>query len=51
VLIPYTLEENRRLLKENGFSTVDVFFKWYNWAGVIAVKKILSRPRLRPCRL
>jgi tRNA (cmo5U34)-methyltransferase len=38
VLIPYRLEENRELLKRTGFRTVDVFFKWFNFCGVIAVK-------------
>ena len=38
VLIPYRLEENRELLKRTGFRTVDVFFKWFNFSGVIAVK-------------
>ncbi len=38
VLIPYRLEENRELLLSAGFRSVDVFFKWYNFAGFIAVK-------------
>jgi tRNA (cmo5U34)-methyltransferase len=38
VLIPYRLEENRDLLLAAGFRQVDVFFKWYNFAGFIAVK-------------
>lgn len=38
VLIPYKLDENRELLKEVGFRYVDVFFKWYNFTGVVAVK-------------
>jgi len=38
VLIPYRLEENKRLLKHVGFSHVDVFFKWYNFCGIIAIK-------------
>lgn len=38
VLIPYKLEENRRLLKESGFKMIDIFFKWYNFCGIIAVK-------------
>jgi tRNA (cmo5U34)-methyltransferase len=39
VLIPYRLSENAELLKRNGFAEVDTFFKWYNFAGVLAVKK------------
>lgn len=38
VLIPYRIDENLELLKRTGFSSNDIFFKWYNWAGIIAVK-------------
>jgi tRNA (cmo5U34)-methyltransferase len=38
VLIPYRLEENCELLKRTGFRTVDVFSKWFNFSGIIAVK-------------
>jgi tRNA (cmo5U34)-methyltransferase len=38
VLIPYRLKENETLLRHAGFSQVDVFFKWYNFCGIIAVK-------------
>jgi len=39
VLIPYRIEENEELLKRNGFMEVDTFFKWYNFAGLLAVKQ------------
>lgn len=38
VLIPYRIDENIELLKRCGFSTTDIFFKWYNFAGIVAVK-------------
>jgi tRNA (cmo5U34)-methyltransferase len=38
VLVPYRLDENTDLLNRCGFETVDLFFKWYNFAGFIAVK-------------
>jgi tRNA (cmo5U34)-methyltransferase len=38
VLVPYRLDENIRLLHEGGFATVEIFFKWYTFAGLIAVK-------------
>ena len=38
VLIPYTLDENAELLRSAGFAHVDVFFKWHNFAGLIAIK-------------
>ncbi|MGQ0640825.1 MAG: carboxy-S-adenosyl-L-methionine synthase CmoA [Gemmatimonadaceae bacterium] len=38
VLIPYRAEENEQLLLAGGYSKVQRFFQWYNFAGVIAVK-------------
>jgi len=38
VLNPLTTEENLDLLHQTGFGRVEVFFKWYNWAGFLAVK-------------
>lgn len=38
VLIPYQFEENRELLLRNGFRDVEVFFRWYNFCGIVAVK-------------
>lgn len=38
VLIPYRLKENEELLRKAGFEHIDVFFKWYNFCGIIAVK-------------
>lgn len=38
VLIPYKLMENRELLIKTGFSNCEVFFKWYNFSGIVAVK-------------
>ncbi|MDT8414264.1 MAG: carboxy-S-adenosyl-L-methionine synthase CmoA [Flavobacteriaceae bacterium] len=38
VLIPYRLKENEELLAECGFKHIDTFFKWYNFAGFVAVK-------------
>ncbi len=38
VLIPYRIDENIELLKRSGFKSVDIFFKWFNWSGIIAVK-------------
>jgi tRNA (cmo5U34)-methyltransferase len=39
VLIPYKLSENTGILQDTGFAHCEVFFKWYNFAGIIAVKK------------
>lgn len=38
VLIPYRLEENEALLKKCGFTKTQVWFRWYNFCGLIAVK-------------
>ncbi len=38
VLVPYRLEENKDMLKNKGFRHVDVFFKWYNFCGILAMK-------------
>jgi len=38
VLIPYRLEENVELLKGAGFRSVEMFFRWYNFCGLVAVK-------------
>jgi tRNA (cmo5U34)-methyltransferase len=39
VLIPYKLSEDITLLRDRGFAHCEVFFKWYNFAGIIATKK------------
>ncbi|MEQ9442069.1 MAG: carboxy-S-adenosyl-L-methionine synthase CmoA [Cyclobacteriaceae bacterium] len=38
VLIPYKLGENITLLNACGFRYCEVFFKWYNFCGIVAVK-------------
>lgn len=38
VLIPYKTSENINLLREAGFAEVEVFFRWYNFTGIIAIK-------------
>ena len=38
VLIPYKLSENITLLREAGFASYEIFFKWYNFCGFIAKK-------------
>jgi tRNA (cmo5U34)-methyltransferase len=38
VLIPYKLSENIAMLRDTGFAHCEVFFKWYNFSGLIAYK-------------
>jgi tRNA (cmo5U34)-methyltransferase len=48
VLNPLTTEENLDLLLQTGFSRVEVFFKWYNWSGFMAVKNECLRQAQGP---
>ncbi|HPF98845.1 MAG TPA: carboxy-S-adenosyl-L-methionine synthase CmoA [Kiritimatiellia bacterium] len=38
ILIPYHYDENRRLLLDHGFRACDIFFRWYNFCGIVAIK-------------
>lgn len=38
VLIPFSIEENRALLRKVGFACVESYFKWFNFVSFIAVK-------------
>jgi len=38
ILIPFSVQENKALLKKAGFSTVETFFQWFNFTSFIAVK-------------
>ncbi len=38
VLIPYTMNENLLMAKNNGFKTCEVLFRWANFATFIAIK-------------
>jgi tRNA (cmo5U34)-methyltransferase len=38
VLVPLTLTQNIDLLKTVGFSNIETFIKWFNFAGIIATK-------------
>jgi tRNA (cmo5U34)-methyltransferase len=38
VLVPLSVSENVAMLHDAGFACVDVFMKWYNFAGLIAIK-------------
>jgi len=42
ILRPITLTEQIRLLRRTGFNSVDVFLKWYNFAGILAIKTDIS---------
>ena len=38
IMIPNTVQENIEMLQEVGFKDVDIFFKWCNFVGFIAIK-------------
>ena len=38
VLIPYRMQENQELLLSEGFRYCEEFFRWYNFAGLVAVR-------------
>lgn len=38
VMKPYTVEENMELLHTAGFKDIDIFFKWNNFVGFVALK-------------
>jgi len=41
VLVPYTVTELRQILRESGFEEVETFFKWNNFASLLAIKKLV----------
>ena len=38
VLVPYKMSENIQHLMDAGFHSGEIFFKWYNFAGLVAFK-------------
>lgn len=38
ILLNYSQDKNIRLLEQAGFKDIDIFWKWYNFVGIIAVK-------------
>lgn len=41
VLVPYRIDENIELFRRNGFEIVEIFFQWYNFVGILCLKKPL----------
>ncbi len=39
VLVPYRIDENHALLERCGFSAIDTYFRWFNFACMIAFKR------------
>ena len=38
ILVPFKLDENMLMLYNSGFKENEVFFKWFNWVGIISRK-------------
>ncbi|BHH82136.1 carboxy-S-adenosyl-L-methionine synthase CmoA [Desulforhopalus sp. 52FAK] len=38
ILIPFSINENRNMLKTCGFESVETYFQWFNFASFIALK-------------
>ncbi len=38
VLVPYKVSENIKMLEDAKFQNIEVFFKWYNFAGFVGIK-------------
>lgn len=38
ILIPYRLDENYALLQRAGFARMDTYFRWFNFACILAIK-------------
>ena len=38
VLIPFSIDENKAMLKKSGFVSVETFFQWFNFTSFIAIK-------------
>ncbi len=38
VLIPFSIAENKKLLRETGFTSVETFFQWFNFVSIVAIK-------------
>jgi len=41
-LIPYKLSKNLQLMVDAGFRHGEIFFKWYNFIGLVAIKNIIK---------
>ena len=38
ILIPYSFDENKKMILDAGFTTFECLFKWVNFATFIAIK-------------
>ncbi len=38
ILIPFSIEENKTMLKNSGFGSIETFFQWFNFTSLVAIK-------------
>ena len=38
ILIPFSVEENKAMLEKAGFTSVETYFRWFNFASLVALK-------------
>jgi len=38
ILIPFSIEENKKLLKKAGFQSIETYFQWFNFVSIVAIK-------------
>ena len=38
VLVPFSAEENVAMLRQAGFAEIEIFFKWFNFLSIVALK-------------
>ena len=41
VLIPFSIKENKAMLKKSGFVSVETYFQWFNFTSFVAIKPAL----------
>ncbi len=47
VLIPFSIEENRELLSQAGFASIETFYQWFNFVSFVAVKQETAKSKGR----
>ena len=40
ILIPFSIDENKELLRTSGFKTIETYFQWFNFTSFVAIKSI-----------
>lgn len=42
ILIPFSIEENKKILARAGFTSIETYFQWFNFVSIVAIKPTLS---------